>query len=59
MTRRVPTSVSRLVSDLSCEATRIALVGYSQGADAAGDLAAEIGTGPDAPLAQRVWSWSG
>ncbi|WP_043726578.1 cutinase family protein [Nocardia asiatica] len=39
---------------LSCEATRIALVGYSQGADAAGDLAAEIGTGPDAVLAQRV-----
>ncbi|MEU7633555.1 cutinase family protein [Nocardia sp. NPDC049220] len=28
-----------------CDATRIALVGYSQGADAAGDLAAEIGTG--------------
>ncbi|WP_280496358.1 cutinase family protein [Nocardia asiatica] len=28
-----------------CGATRIALVGYSQGADAAGDLAAEIGTG--------------
>ncbi|WP_336084668.1 cutinase family protein [Nocardia sp. SSK8] len=29
----------------SCGDTRIALVGYSQGADAAGDLAAEIGTG--------------
>jgi hypothetical protein len=28
-----------------CGATRIALLGYSQGADAAGDLAAEIGTG--------------
>ncbi|MFR9753382.1 cutinase family protein [Nocardia sp. 004] len=28
-----------------CGATKIALVGYSQGADAAGDLAAEIGTG--------------
>ncbi|MFC9893201.1 cutinase family protein [Nocardia sp. NPDC127579] len=28
-----------------CGATDIALVGYSQGADAAGDLAAEIGTG--------------
>ncbi|MFE7798520.1 cutinase family protein [Nocardia sp. NPDC057440] len=28
-----------------CAGTRIALVGYSQGADAAGDLAAEIGTG--------------
>ncbi|MFE5286001.1 cutinase family protein [Nocardia sp. NPDC056611] len=30
---------------LRCSTTRIALVGYSQGADAAGDLAAEIGTG--------------
>ncbi|WP_043688367.1 cutinase family protein [Nocardia abscessus] len=29
----------------ACGATRIALLGYSQGADAAGDLAAEIGTG--------------
>ncbi|SUD49335.1 Cutinase [Nocardia otitidiscaviarum] len=28
-----------------CDATRFALIGYSQGADAAGDLAAEIGTG--------------
>lgn len=28
-----------------CSGTRYALVGYSQGADAAGDLAAEIGTG--------------
>ncbi|AXK87081.1 cutinase family protein [Nocardia farcinica] len=28
-----------------CGGTRMALVGYSQGADAAGDLAAEIGTG--------------
>nr|WP_228838032.1 cutinase family protein [Nocardia amamiensis] len=28
-----------------CGATKIALLGYSQGADAAGDLAAEIGTG--------------
>ncbi|QIS08010.1 cutinase family protein [Nocardia arthritidis] len=28
-----------------CGNTRLALVGYSQGADAAGDLAAEIGTG--------------
>lgn len=34
-----------------CGATKIALIGYSQGADAAGDLAAEIGTGlgPVAP----------
>ncbi|MFI9507650.1 cutinase family protein [Nocardia sp. NPDC052566] len=29
----------------TCGATKIAIVGYSQGADAAGDLAAEIGTG--------------
>ncbi|GAB0103080.1 phospholipase [Nocardia sp. JMUB6875] len=28
-----------------CAATRFALIGYSQGADAAGDLASEIGTG--------------
>lgn len=28
-----------------CGATKIAIIGYSQGADAAGDLAAEIGTG--------------
>lgn len=28
-----------------CAATRFAIIGYSQGADAAGDLAAEIGTG--------------
>ncbi|CAM2912249.1 cutinase family protein [Skermania piniformis] len=28
-----------------CPETRIGLIGYSQGADAAGDLAAEIGTG--------------
>lgn len=28
-----------------CVSTRFAIVGYSQGADAAGDLAAEIGTG--------------
>ncbi|APA97128.1 cutinase family protein [Nocardia seriolae] len=28
-----------------CGATRFALIGYSQGADAAGDLASEIGTG--------------
>ncbi len=29
----------------TCDETKIALLGYSQGADAAGDLAAEIGTG--------------
>ncbi|WP_280370625.1 cutinase family protein [Nocardia wallacei] len=36
-----------LVADMgrACAATRIALLGYSQGADAAGDLAAQIGTG--------------
>ncbi|MCV4656053.1 cutinase family protein, partial [Escherichia coli] len=28
-----------------CPGTKIALTGYSQGADAAGDLASEIGTG--------------
>ncbi|MFT4201730.1 cutinase family protein [Gordonia sp. (in: high G+C Gram-positive bacteria)] len=28
-----------------CPGTRVALVGYSQGADAAGDLASEVGTG--------------
>jgi len=35
------------VTDMAqrCGATKIALLGYSQGADAAGDLAAEIGTG--------------
>lgn len=36
-----------LIHDMAgrCAATRYAIVGYSQGADAAGDLAAEIGTG--------------
>lgn len=36
-----------LIADMTarCAGTDIALVGYSQGADAAGDLAAEIGTG--------------
>ncbi|WP_280343864.1 cutinase family protein [Nocardia abscessus] len=37
-----------------CGATKIALVGYSQGADAAGDLAAEIGTGLSVVPADRV-----
>ncbi|MFF7938256.1 cutinase family protein [Nocardia gamkensis] len=37
-----------------CGATRIALVGYSQGADAAGDLAAEIGTGLSVVPADRI-----
>lgn len=38
----------------SCADTKIALVGYSQGADAAGDLAAEIGTGIGAIRPDRV-----
>ncbi|WP_280239991.1 cutinase family protein, partial [Nocardia abscessus] len=37
-----------------CGATKIALVGYSQGADAAGDLAAEIGTGLSVVPADRI-----
>ncbi|WP_280454508.1 cutinase family protein, partial [Nocardia brasiliensis] len=45
-----------LITDMakSCGATKIALVGYSQGADAAGDLAAEIGTGLGPIPADRV-----
>ncbi|MTE16155.1 cutinase family protein [Nocardia sp. CT2-14] len=40
-------SARAMVADMAarCGATRFALIGYSQGADAAGDLAAEIGTG--------------
>lgn len=38
----------------TCAATRIAVLGYSQGADAAGDLAAEIGTGLGVVAAHRV-----
>ncbi|WP_425415083.1 cutinase family protein [Rhodococcus phenolicus] len=37
-----------------CASTRFALVGYSQGADAAGDLAAEIGTGLGVVPPQRL-----
>ncbi|MEV4236578.1 cutinase family protein [Nocardia sp. NPDC049737] len=37
-----------------CGATRFALLGYSQGADAAGDLAAEIGTGLGVVAPDRV-----
>ncbi|MEV0343910.1 cutinase family protein [Nocardia sp. NPDC050713] len=37
-----------------CGATKLALVGYSQGADAAGDVAAEIGTGLGVVPPQRV-----
>lgn len=39
---------------LRCGATRFALIGYSQGADAIGDLAAEIGTGLGVVPADRV-----
>ncbi|MET7769424.1 cutinase family protein [Nocardia sp. NPDC005366] len=38
----------------TCDETRVALLGYSQGADAAGDLAAEIGTGLGVVPAHRV-----
>lgn len=37
-----------------CAATRFALLGYSQGADAAGDVAASIGTGLGVVAANRV-----
>lgn len=37
-----------------CGNTRFAIVGYSQGADAAGDLAAEIGTGTGVVPATRI-----
>ncbi len=37
-----------------CAATRIALVGYSQGADAAGDLAALIGSGSGGVSPNRI-----
>ncbi|MGN2634926.1 cutinase family protein [Nocardia takedensis] len=37
-----------------CGGTNIALVGYSQGADAAGDLAAEIGTGVSPIRPERI-----
>ncbi|CAM4494979.1 cutinase family protein [Nocardia ninae] len=37
-----------------CDNTRFALLGYSQGADAAGDVAAEIGTGLGAVPPSRV-----
>ncbi|MGW1738055.1 cutinase family protein [Nocardia sp. NPDC001965] len=38
----------------ACPATRIAILGYSQGAHAAGDLAAEIGTGSGPVPADRI-----
>ncbi len=37
-----------------CAETKIALIGYSQGADAAGDLAAEIGTGLSPVRPERI-----
>ncbi|AFU03024.1 cutinase family protein [Nocardia brasiliensis] len=37
-----------------CDSTRFALLGYSQGADAAGDVAAEIGTGLGVVRPERV-----
>ncbi|WP_167837761.1 cutinase family protein [Nocardia altamirensis] len=45
-----------LISDMAqeCGATKIALVGYSQGADAAGDLAAEIGSGQSVVAPDRI-----
>ncbi|WP_330179100.1 cutinase family protein [Nocardia sp. NBC_01503] len=45
-----------LIADMAarCSATRFALIGYSQGADAAGDLAAEIGTGHGVVPPERV-----
>lgn len=45
-----------LISDklAACGNTKAALVGYSQGADAAGDLAAEIGTGFSPIRADRI-----
>ncbi|GAB2650285.1 cutinase family protein [Nocardia goodfellowii] len=45
-----------LISNMAarCGGTKFALVGYSQGADAAGDLAAEIGTGLSVVPADRV-----
>ncbi|WP_084161027.1 cutinase family protein [Nocardia sp. BMG51109] len=45
-----------LIHDMAgrCGGTRYALVGYSQGADAAGDLAAEIGTGLSVVTPDRI-----
>lgn len=45
-----------LIDDVArrCPGTRFALLGYSQGADAAGDLAAEIGTGLGVVTPDRI-----
>lgn len=50
------TNARGLISAMAerCGATNIAIVGYSQGADAAGDLAAEIGTGLGAIRPERI-----
>ncbi|WP_028475968.1 cutinase family protein [Nocardia sp. CNY236] len=50
------TAARGLIADMAarCGATRIALVGYSQGADAAGDIAAEIGTGHGVVAPDRI-----
>ncbi|MFE3290645.1 cutinase family protein [Rhodococcus sp. NPDC059234] len=37
-----------------CAGTRFAIIGYSQGADAAGDLAAEIGTGTSTIRPEKI-----
>ncbi|MBF6183355.1 cutinase family protein [Nocardia otitidiscaviarum] len=46
-------ALSGLLSGL-CTETRVVLVGYSQGADVAGDVASAIGTGSGAITASRV-----
>ncbi|WP_306358318.1 MULTISPECIES: cutinase family protein [unclassified Nocardia] len=46
-------ALSGLLSGL-CAETRVVLVGYSQGADVAGDVASAIGTGTGAITASRV-----
>lgn len=45
--REAVNNARKIIADMAarCSTTRFALIGYSQGADAAGDLAAEIGTG--------------
>lgn len=45
-----------IIADVAqrCGNTRFALIGYSQGADAAGDLAAEIGTGTSVVPPTRI-----
>ena len=50
------TNASNLIGDIAaqCPDTRFALIGYSQGADAAGDLAAAIGHGDGVIPADKV-----